>query len=271
MAGVGGQNQPPSLDGPMAKVKRADVHYSNVVGAWRDICETSPQAYSIEIGDNGRKHSHRATVFPVVDPEWGLVLGDAVHNLRSALDHLAWQLVLANGGSPVDGPGGTQFPIRKPPASTVTIAGGVDPDALRLIDDIQPYRGGDDGKNLALINDLDIMDKHHFVIVTAMVAGGWATIVGMGGSLDLPMSSHDATIPNIIDRGRPDPTQGVKVGDVVAWFVYDAPLHHADPNFDLLPDVTFIEGPLAGESFLEIGVLLRWLRDDLLPRFARFF
>jgi hypothetical protein len=32
--------------------------------------------------------------------KWGLVVGDVLHNLRSALDHLAWQLVLANGKSP---------------------------------------------------------------------------------------------------------------------------------------------------------------------------
>jgi len=189
--------------------------------------------------------------------------------LRSALDHLAWQLVVVNRGTATKW---TQFPIVKnPPAQPITIDGGVDPAARAMIDDLHPYRGGNEGKNLALVNDLDIMDKHHFVIVTAMVAGTWTTIVDSGGVLNLPPSVPDLTIPNIIDSGRPDPTRGVRVGDVVAWFVDDAPLDHPDPNFDLLPDVTFVEGPLAGRSFLEIGVLLRWLRDYLLPRFARFF
>ena len=32
--------------------------------------------------------------------EWGAMVGDVVDNLRSALDHLVWQLTLANGHTP---------------------------------------------------------------------------------------------------------------------------------------------------------------------------
>lgn len=39
--------------------------------------------------------------------KWGVLIGDVVHNLRSALDHLAWQLVLRNGG---ESSWRTQFP-----------------------------------------------------------------------------------------------------------------------------------------------------------------
>jgi hypothetical protein len=38
----------------------------------------------------------------------GVILGDMVHNLRSALDHLVWQAVLRNGGRPNRS---HQFPI----------------------------------------------------------------------------------------------------------------------------------------------------------------
>jgi hypothetical protein len=36
---------------------------------------------------------------PAVE-EWGPIIGDVVHNLRSALDHLVWQLTIANGHTP---------------------------------------------------------------------------------------------------------------------------------------------------------------------------
>jgi hypothetical protein len=36
---------------------------------------------------------------PEIPPHFGLVTGDVLHNLRSALDHLAWQLV-AHGAEP---------------------------------------------------------------------------------------------------------------------------------------------------------------------------
>jgi len=260
MTAVSGQQKPPTLDGPVAKVRRANFHYTEVVEAWDKLARsyyTRPDAYTVEIRDNGCKHVYRAGPhFPSIDPDWGLVLGDAIHNLRSALDHLAWQLVIANGGTPHDGMGGTQFPVVEKPKQ-IAISGGIDAQALQIIDDVQPYHGTSDGQNLLLLNKLDIMDKHHFAIVTAMVAGNWGRVV-------------DPRFPTIIEKGRPNPTVGVKAGDEAAWFVYATPLNNPDPNLNLLPDVSFVEGPLAGESFLEIGELLRWVQA-LFRRFARFF
>ncbi len=34
---------------------------------------------------------------------WGILIGEFVHNLAFSLDHLAWQLVLLNGGTPNEG------------------------------------------------------------------------------------------------------------------------------------------------------------------------
>ncbi len=243
----------------MAKVKRADAHFTEVEKAWSDIL-SQPGSYSdeVEIRDDGREHIYRALAFPEVDPEWGLALGDCTHNLRTALDHLAWQLVLANGGTPVVRMRGTQFPIVKGPG-TITIEGGVDPDALKIIQDIQPNNGGYDGKNLALINDLDIMDKHHYVIATELPVETWA--------------KHDpnTSIPTRIASAVGDPTRGLQAGDEMARFRYDPPLKYRDPNLKLQPGITFVEGPLAGQSFKELGIRVAWLRDDFLPRFARFF
>ena len=55
------------------------------------VAESDPNT-----GDQVFKFRVRAPI-PV---DLSLVIGDAVHNLRSALDHLAWQLVLANGQTP---------------------------------------------------------------------------------------------------------------------------------------------------------------------------
>jgi hypothetical protein len=40
---------------------------------------------------------------PPID-EWGAIIGDVVHNLRSALDHLVWQLTIAEGHTPPPNP-----------------------------------------------------------------------------------------------------------------------------------------------------------------------
>ena len=45
---------------------------------------------------------------PDVPMEWSIRVGEILYNLRSALDHLVWQLVLANGNAPTQV---NQFPI----------------------------------------------------------------------------------------------------------------------------------------------------------------
>ncbi|MCA1706525.1 MAG: hypothetical protein LC808_25970 [Actinobacteria bacterium] len=100
------------------------------------------------------------------------VIGDCVHNLRASLDHLAWQLVLANGGVPREGPRGTHFPIltklrqdgTKP---AVIVAGGVSTKALTRIDAVQPFHRRDAEKHpLAILSRLDNIDKHRSLLLS---------------------------------------------------------------------------------------------------------
>jgi hypothetical protein len=52
--------------------------------------------------------------------EWGVVLGEVIHDLRSALDHTIFQLTLDNSGQELEGTG---FPISDKPASWVSHGG----------------------------------------------------------------------------------------------------------------------------------------------------
>lgn len=92
-----------------------------------------------------------------------LALGDAVHNARSALDHIAWHLVRANGHTPDRK---TYFPIGKDPQHYRRVRSslrGASAQVFDLVDNtIKPYRGGDD--RFALLHDLDIEDKHHMIV-----------------------------------------------------------------------------------------------------------
>lgn len=92
------------------------------------------------------------------------VIGDVAHNLRSALDHTANLLVRSNGGKPQEGPGGTQFPMRKEsPGETPLVRatrGGVSAEAHNLIEAAQPYSGTWLGLQLAILNHVSNVDKH---------------------------------------------------------------------------------------------------------------
>jgi hypothetical protein len=87
--------------------------------------------------------------------------GDIVHNLRSALDHLAHQLVLV--GSPGKEPTRRiEFPIAKDFATYEkdkrAKVEGMRQDAIAAIDALKPYKGGND--DLWRIHELDNIDKH---------------------------------------------------------------------------------------------------------------
>lgn len=95
--------------------------------------------------------------------EYGAIVGDVIHNLRSALDLMAVALVDLNGGNTR----GVYFPF--------SINEGELDDQIRLknfdragalavkqLKEFQPYKGG----NIALraVHDLDIEDKHKQLI-----------------------------------------------------------------------------------------------------------
>lgn len=102
--------------------------------------------------------------------EWSILVGDALHNARSALDHLAWQLVELHSGSPdksrfpfKDGPIGFGEELRK-------ALPGVPTDIRDQVRALQPWRGGDD--QLWLLHHLDIVDKHRLLVPVVAASRG---------------------------------------------------------------------------------------------------
>jgi hypothetical protein len=84
------------LDGVNLKLARADKHFdllNNEIVQWLNA-----QNYRVSEYDNSETgESTRSLVDPPKTPEWwGLFVGEFAYQLRSALDHLAWQLALLN-------------------------------------------------------------------------------------------------------------------------------------------------------------------------------
>lgn len=92
-----------------------------------------------------------------------LILGDAIHNLRTALDLLACDVVRLNKQSAK----GVYFPFADSEAGLAEMIvrkkfSRASEDAQRLLKTIQPYRGGNE--LLRALHDLDVMDKHQLII-----------------------------------------------------------------------------------------------------------
>jgi len=106
---------------------------------------------------------------PSVPISWSIRIGEFLYNLRSGLDHLVWQLVLANGEMP-----GTrnQFPIyrdeNKYDRESRSRLRGVSDDAAEIIRELQPFVGRRD--DLWRLQSLGNFDKHrHLNLGTAIV------------------------------------------------------------------------------------------------------
>ena len=114
-------------------------------------------------------HSHNFKTVPTLPIDAVTIAGDLVHNLRSALDHLARQLVLV--GMEIAPPAipftekdwrSIYFPIaetaKKYEAEKTRKVKGMLLEAVETIDRLKPYKGGND--HLWRIHELDNIDKH---------------------------------------------------------------------------------------------------------------
>jgi hypothetical protein len=135
-----------------------------------------------ETNSRSTKHLFRVELLkPLPLLEWGIIVGDAVHCWRSALDQLAYALSLSSDGN-------TAFPMARTEKYWVTQAPaamwGIPEPLIAAVDKTQPYHRGDAAHThpLAVLNSLSNTDKHRFIPVTALVpdSAEW-NITGMQG------------------------------------------------------------------------------------------
>lgn len=161
----------PTFVGPKLKIKRAEQHIDELNQILSTFVKTDFLRLHIEKQqDTGRSlvKFEMTKSLPWATP---LVIGDVVHNLHSALDLMACEIVSMAGGTPSRD---TYFPfadtrqkleaaIRKGEMKIV----GSDIIAV-LLDVIKPYNNGGDSI-LCALHRLDIIDKHRMLIPTVSI------------------------------------------------------------------------------------------------------
>jgi hypothetical protein len=134
------------------------------------------------------------------DRLFSLIIGDAVHNLRSALDYLIAACATARG-CPIDK---TEFPVQPYKWGVEKIiqrkVGPAGPTARRLVMESRPYRRGN--RYLHAVHELDRSDKHRLVVPVGCMT---KVSVTSGGWNDLPHVTHETTV--VGRRGRVIPVQ----------------------------------------------------------------
>ena len=151
------------LDGPRLKVLWAAKHIRHLDGMVKHFCEANRNVFRVEDDLQAGEKVYCVDFRTPIPYDIPLIIGDVIHNLRSSLDHLAWQLVEANGGTPTKQ---TYFPIYSDAArfqaESVRKLHGMSAAVVKLIEAVQPYHSA--YQNLRALSDLDNWDKHRLLL-----------------------------------------------------------------------------------------------------------
>lgn len=256
----------PSLDGPIlrARVAHEDiVALQNAIDARLKIDPPTIRLAQIDYNDPNRHGVHCDKV-GASEPRWGIAIGEILHNLRAALDGIAWQVALKTTDSPDER--NTMFPIydKDNSANRRSIKRNlesVDSKYHSLFQDQQPYKLGGQSDSLWLLNELNAIDKHRVIHLTAGWFGGFTV---KGGSTGIAMY----TAPGI------DPSKGMALSDgaqLANIVVTPASDGNCDCQFTIHTQVCFGAGPAIGLQVLPLLVAIHARVERIIKDFSPLF
>jgi hypothetical protein len=168
--------------------------------------------------------------------EWSLIIGDCIHNMRSALDHLFWQLVLLENPSGV-ADSTASFPILRDRGTfkgrKAKIEGWIGKRAAAMVENMQPYQGAGPDKNAFLfIHSRDITDKHKLLV----------PFVGVSERGQIALKGGDFDTPNIHVELPGGPLEN---GTIIATITVSPPDGVVDVDFNPTLGIVFETDPIA--------------------------
>jgi hypothetical protein len=208
-----------NLDSVNAKLQRAEQHMQslqNEITAWM---ATEPYVTRPVVNADSTRYSIIAYLVGKEPPlqAWTLVVGDSLHNLRCALDHLVYAIAVHESGTdPPPDENKLMFPIAatlvkfNESAQRIRTLSAPVRDAIEAV---QPYRRPHPKlpPPLAILRDLENIDKHR--LLRLAFAGIGDAEIELGG------------VPNPY-AGQPELTSNagdIKDGTEVVAFVFNAP------------------------------------------------
>lgn len=271
----------PSLDGPFVKADRALAQIYALNGEINQFrARVYANANPTRLKRDPKTGEYSVLLNPVDDPpaEWSAWIGEIFHDMRSALDHLVWQLASVTAGDvdptkPLDPwREELQFPIlyrAKPKKFEIAIKNrlnNVPAVAKDRIRDVQPYvvtPNQPERDRLARLARMSNIDKHQTLhVLTHYITPTQGPII--------ELEPTDYSITARWDR----PAGPVTADEVLMRFSGSAagpnPKVKVKPH--IIPDVAFDElSPMEGTDFLTIIWLWTGMYEilcsfqDLLP------
>lgn len=235
------------------KIERANKHIEEFRSVIDDFRASKPYAVGHKRHPDTNKNIYFVTRAKPIPAELAVIAGDVLQNLRTALDYLICDLVVANGKEVTRN---NMFPVFNEFPSSAGDKNlleqkidGVAHEAKEVIRRIKPYKGGDD--LLWQVHALNIRDKHRTLF---MVATGRPRI-NLGEHIRT-IRKNSGHIPNfhLVTKKEVFP---LKVGTELFW---DPPNVEVNKNVRVTADVALNEPPIYEGP---LGHLLIHARDHI--------
>lgn len=158
------------LDECRVNIGRADDNIAELKTEIDSYLNSNPYAIDWENDAQARKFVCKARIIRSHSLKWRVRVGEIVHDLRSALDHLAWQLVILNGETPDTK---TEFPVfwdaAKYKSESPRKVRRMSQAARAHIERLQPYNAAARFEDhvLYVVHQLNLADKHRLLNVVA--------------------------------------------------------------------------------------------------------
>lgn len=188
------------------KIKRAQKHIGDLEQVFTRFINTQTHTFSIQYETETDTYSVEVHFKEAIPNELALILGDAVHNLRTALDHATWELIGIDGGTQDRD---TAFPFSKLKPEYEAACNRIKTprdDTKKFLLALAAYPDGA-GEKLFALNRIDNVDKHQVL----------TPIIGMAGvdyvELIMPNGETFMRMTNCAFRMGPD-GRARMIGDV---------------------------------------------------------
>lgn len=241
-----------SFSGVRLKLARAQDQIEGLQSDTLAFVDTHPYTAGLHFDRDARELTFSVQVKELPPTMWGVRIGEIIHNLRSALDHIVWELVVLKTGAPPRTKQ-NQFPVFDTESGFNDRGVGkflvhVGTDAIDLIRSEQPFSTGEKALSpLWHLKELSDVDKHRTLHVTGSMVQAF--------SAKLPPLLYPVSIA-ALDVRPPGPIQN----DAVLWRgsipeAHDWPFQHRNVNANLTVGIAFDQRTPAVGGWLVIATL----------------
>jgi hypothetical protein len=253
------------------KLGRVDTHMKTLDDSIKAFLKPKPYSAKRVLERDGRDHVLVWDDYVEPPDDFGLIAGDAIHNLRSSLDHmaveLAWTGAKGQGATmTAQDLTGVQFPIVLFEEEFAKQFGRrlkhVSPAAQAFIESCQPYRMTPKmpaWSNLYLLGELDNADKHRLLTTCGLAPGiikdNWPMALS-----ETPFRNPENWLP---------PERGSEIGR----FTFAAPQREEDVPVDFKWGFTLLIGQMWHVHDIRFIIgnyikTVRWIIDELSRNFV---